>query len=340
MSASKKHEETLRRQAIDFDQPGTILRDFQTLLDFIGPEGVRATGKYHFLPLDRLFELDEKMSKPLRPPLERPQQRSFPALHGLYLLLRTTQLAVPEGSGRSTGKLVLNPFMLAQWESLNPTERYFNLLEAWLLRSSGETIGKGHARWGRGMFFDVMHCWTSIPKAGSRRRKPSELSLLAYSTSRASNLALLEMFGAVDLELGRPVKGQTWPIRGIRRTEFGEALFEVLYKARGFYALLPYTDELSRVPDDGTTAADADGESDEAEECGEWGEKPREERDFGVWQRWFQPYFPEWQKNLRFQEAEFREGVYYFMVTLGSAWRRIAVPARHTLESLAWAILD
>ena len=93
---------------------------------------MRAAGKYHFLPLERLGELDAKMARPLRPGLVRPQQRSFPPIDGLYLLLRATRLGVPKGMGKKTGMLVLDPAMLDQWRTMNATEHYFNLLEAWL----------------------------------------------------------------------------------------------------------------------------------------------------------------------------------------------------------------
>src|SRR5687767_3626597 len=125
--ASVRKRLHLRQQKIDQDGPGTILRDFQSLLELIGKEGVRATGKYHLLPLDRLKELDERMSRPYRPSLSRPQLRSFPHLHGLYLLLRSTGLGLIEGSGRKTGRLSLRPQLLEQWQQLNATEQYFNL---------------------------------------------------------------------------------------------------------------------------------------------------------------------------------------------------------------------
>ena len=82
------------------DCPGTIVADFEALMDFVA-SGVRSTGKYHLLPMARLNELDELMSTPLRPKLQRPQQRSFPHLNGLYLLLRATQ---NRSSGRSRAK--------------------------------------------------------------------------------------------------------------------------------------------------------------------------------------------------------------------------------------------
>ena len=121
-----RNVQVLYRQRIDAGCPGSILRNFETLLEFIGADGVRAAGKYHFLPIERLGELDAKMTNPLRPRLKRPQQRSFPHIDGLYLLLRATRLGVPKGMGKKTGMLVLDPAMLDQWRTMNATEHYFN----------------------------------------------------------------------------------------------------------------------------------------------------------------------------------------------------------------------
>ncbi len=123
------HRGYLASQRIDENGPGSILMDFEVLLGFV-EGGVRSTGKYHLLPMARLFELDELMTKPLRPRLKRPQQKSFPHLNGLYLLLRATQLGVPEGHGKASGQLTLDSAMHEQWLQLNATERYFNPLEA------------------------------------------------------------------------------------------------------------------------------------------------------------------------------------------------------------------
>jgi hypothetical protein len=73
---SKTQSENVSPITINESEPGSILRDFETLLGFIGPDGVRATGKYHLLPLDRLLELNSWMTKPVPTRLERPQQRS------------------------------------------------------------------------------------------------------------------------------------------------------------------------------------------------------------------------------------------------------------------------
>src|SRR5262245_4577388 len=127
---TRAQEKCLRDQVITADQPGPVLHDFLMLLDFLGPEGVEATGKYHLLPIKSLGELNQRLSRPLHLQLKRPQLRSHPYLQGLNLLLRASGLGRIQGTG-TKARLVLDPDMLAQWDDLNPTEQYFNLLEAW-----------------------------------------------------------------------------------------------------------------------------------------------------------------------------------------------------------------
>jgi hypothetical protein len=155
----------LDSQRIDEHGPGSVLIDFEVLLGFV-EEGVRSTGKYRLLPMARLFELDQRMTKPLCPRLRRPQQKSFPHINGLYLLLRATQLGVPEGHGKTSGRLTLDAAVHKQWLELNPTERYFNLLEAWLRRGDWEAIGLRGGGWMNGVALSARDLWMSIPAAG------------------------------------------------------------------------------------------------------------------------------------------------------------------------------
>ena len=60
---------------------------------------------------------------------------------------------------------------------------------------------------------------------------------------------------------------------------------------------------------------------------------------FGAWQPLFQPYFPEWRRNLEFPESEPREGTFVFRVSLGKMWRMIAMPADATVDALVHWIL-
>jgi len=89
----------LRDRVIDEDGPGTILRDFETLLEFVGSDGLKTTGKNFCLPQSRLNELNESMSHPALHQLQRPQQRSLPNLRGLFLLLRSSGMGIGTGAG-------------------------------------------------------------------------------------------------------------------------------------------------------------------------------------------------------------------------------------------------
>jgi hypothetical protein len=102
----RKVKQTLHNQTIGDGGPGTILRDFDTLLEFVGTDGLRTTGKYYFLPQGKLDSLNGVMSHPVAHQLKRPQQRSFPHLHGLYLLLRSSRMGIGVGTPPG-GRLML-----------------------------------------------------------------------------------------------------------------------------------------------------------------------------------------------------------------------------------------
>ena len=81
-----EQSQLLADQEINQEQPGTILKDFQTVLAFIGPEGVPSRGKHKLLPMKSLGELNSLMTRPVELCLKRPQQRSYAYLHGLCRL--------------------------------------------------------------------------------------------------------------------------------------------------------------------------------------------------------------------------------------------------------------
>jgi len=295
----------LAAQTIDFGGPGSILADFEVLLGFL-ESGVDSTGKHHLLPMGSLAELDALMTRPLRPKLERPQQRSFPHLNGLYLLLRATQLGVSEGHGTAAGRLALDPGMHQQWLQLNETERYFNLLEAWLRRASWEAVGLRGGGWMNHVAMNLHDLWMSIPPAGHRfsekqRRGRDPL----YSTERSTTLALAELFGLMIVERAEPEEGQSWCVTKVGHTPYGDELLGVVFE------------EMER----------------------ELFAHERPTADFGAWQAALAPYFPQWINNLRFPPPEFRDGVFYFKVSLGRPWRRIAIPADFALDELARCII-
>jgi len=308
------HKQLLRARTIDRDGPGAVLHDFQTLLDFVGPQGVKAAGKYNLLPLDVLDALDQRLSRPLRLGLKRPQLRSHPYLQGLHLLLRASGLTRVEGTGEKA-RLVVDPAARAAWDRLNPTEQYFTLLEAWLRVGRPEMVGERGGGFGRmpGMFAECLMAWRSIPHEGLQfdLRRPLDVYLPTRLGRDFYQVALMDLFGLVEVDHpNSPV--QPWCPASLRHTPFGDAVFTLLSVQVFSLGRLRRGEE-----DEGAVAGPA----------------------FGRWQSLFQPYFPEWRQVWSVPKPEAREGTFVFRVSLGKVWRRIAIPAAQSLDSLVSGVL-
>jgi hypothetical protein len=106
-----EQEQCLRDPVITDEQPGPVLHDFQMLLDFVGPDGAEAAGKYNLIAIKHIDELDGRLSRPLHLQLKRPQIRSHPYLQGLNLLLLEC-IEPPEAKGKGKGKKTKLPRVL------------------------------------------------------------------------------------------------------------------------------------------------------------------------------------------------------------------------------------
>jgi len=116
---SAYYAEILENQRIDEDSAGsTIVRDFETLLGFIGSNGIQVSGEYNFFQLKALAYLNSQMTNPIEIDLKRPQQKSYPNIHGLYLLLRVTGLTCVNAIGKKQ-HLFLDEAVLESWDGLN-----------------------------------------------------------------------------------------------------------------------------------------------------------------------------------------------------------------------------
>src|SRR5215210_5440824 len=114
IALSSKHQRILQGQAISDDEPGRVLRDFETLLNFVGERAIKVSGRHQILPMNVLAELNARLSRPLRIGLKRPQQKSYPHINGLYLLLRASGLSLIEVEGKHP-LLTLDQEALASW---------------------------------------------------------------------------------------------------------------------------------------------------------------------------------------------------------------------------------
>jgi hypothetical protein len=305
-----KHERVLGELAIDKSSPGTVLHDFDAFLTFIKEREMSIT-PMHQLRRRMLPEINDRLARPIQMGLKKPLQKSYPHIHGLYLLVRASGLTCVEGTTKKP-LLVVDDAVYQAWQGLNPTERYCTLLETWLLRGHPEIIGDRGRGWFRipDTFRELLWFFQRIPDEGMpvAGHKEAEDSIRYWPGLH--NLGLLELFGLIAIQPVPLEPGKGWRIERVNRTPLGDALLALLYA--GFFGDI-----------DNILALESE-----------------DKIPFGVLQPALQLYFPEWKRNLSPPEWAFRDGVHIFKVSLGSMWRRVAIPASQTLDALASAILN
>ncbi len=306
---SLARQRVLHNRTIGENEPGAVLRDFAALLDFVGAREIVVSGKHQLLPMSLLAELNSRLSRTNQISLRRPQQKSYPYISGLYLLLRASGLSLVEHRGDKQF-LLFDDDALRAWHGLNLTERYFTLLGAWLIRARGEILDED-----RYPFSELSRCRDfvqRIPDAGLRVAGDKQTESIIPFQPGLPNIALLDLFGLISVWHGEPEPGKAWSISRIFRTPFGDALFHLL----------------SDIP------------SDEIELWWPVENRRDEPAMFHEFQSKLQPFFPEWRETLTPPDTAMRDGLYIFKVSLGKVWRRIVIPGKMTLEALSEAILD
>jgi hypothetical protein len=123
------------------------------------------------------------------------------------------------------------------------------------------------------------------------------------------NLALMELFGFIEIECATATEKETWPLAKITPTDWGRTIF-------GYFAQNNLV--MSFLEDDEPTQFSPDS-----------------------WETEFKKYIPDWKKSLlQVERKTTEEGNYIFKVSLGKASCKIAVPACLSLDELAYGILD
>ncbi|MGR3274413.1 IS1096 element passenger TnpR family protein [Acaryochloris marina NIES-2412] len=307
-SLSEQDSTLLETLTISETQPGPLLKDFQTLLEFIGPEGRTVSGKRQQISMKDLAELNQQLSTPIDIDLKRPAQKSYPPIHGLYLLLRATGIVKTVAKGKKQF-LVLNPPVYDLWQQFNPTERYCTLLEAWLIRGHGEMLGEDRM----GYLTEGNRCIQSWHKIVEKKKHTYNQKRTAQDSFSfypgLHNLALMEMFGLVNITTGKPDAGKGWRIKSIEALPLGTPVLNLVKNAF-------------------------------LENNMTWPSGVDPSVPYGELQDALQSYFPKWQKTLVLPGSDFRPDRHIFKVSLGKIWRRIAISGDATLEDLSAYILS
>lgn len=308
------HEKVLKSRDFVNAPPGTILRDFASLLELMQPTGLPLTPK-HLFAMNTLETINQRLTRPVDLRLKRPGQKSYPNINGLYLVLRSTGLTLIELRGKKPF-LVLDPEMVDRWNGLNATEAYFALLRAWWAEAD-ETIVDKHS------WQDTFAKCTSFLGHFKRHgpeclQRPRELESLSYLPS-LHNLALLELFGLLEIELAASAEAQAWQPVAMRITPWGDAL------------MAHFESFLHGSPESTSEVVDAEPEI---------GDLFRPSERFDVWARSLRSNFEDWQRELEIPSPPLQPGRHVFRVSLKrDCWRRIAISGEAGFDELASAIL-
>lgn len=288
---------------IDATQPGSVLQDFQRLLDFIGEAGLPVSKQQMVLAPNTLVEFNARMTTPVNQDKPRPSQKTFPHISVLYQCAKWLGCFCFTDEG-ARKRVMLNAPVIASWQQLNLVEQYFTLMKLWLFGDPNDYRSflppVTRLEW-----FQT-HCLS--------RAKEYYPVMLATEYQMGELLAGLELFGLVAVKHAPPFAGGGWNIESIKLTPTGKFVLDTLAKNKESATRLMLS---SRVDDDEESDADR------------------------VLQTIFRPYFSD-LKNIFVapQEKLDRPGTYVFKVSLGKVWRRIAIPHQATLDDLAASILN
>lgn len=283
--------------------PGTILKDIEFFLNFIGENYLEITGNKGLLPNHCMPLINENMSHPLKLKLKREQQMSYPHISGLYLISRTLGL-IEITQNKSKRYLTLNQNTFDRWKKLNPTEQYFTLICSWFFRSDERLINSGRT-YLYGTFYNVLHFLKKLDE--TLVLKNSRDQMWKIKITGACNLALLEMCGMIIIEDTEGFHEKSWSISSISSTKFE-------------------SDFLSFFTDQNDPVFDILSNEDEEE---------------NLFYEKIKVFFPELKNLLTREKRITNNGTYFFKIYLTKKiWRRINIQGSESLDCLAITVLD
>ncbi|MBK9022125.1 MAG: hypothetical protein IPL72_20075 [Sulfuritalea sp.] len=214
---SDRERAVLTEMAAAPQLPGTIVRDFEMLLDFIGTEGVPVSPKSSEFAIAKLPEINARLIEPANVGLSRGRQVSFPHVDALHWLLRYSQMG-RIARDKATPRMVVDAPMRQRWQGLNPTERNFALLEAWWNFADEDRESPG---FGSGMRADYRARLLERlrPKRNSEKyaTEDYEVYLRLIGTKQ---IALLQMFGMIEIDQEKLIHGAGWKIERMFATSW------------------------------------------------------------------------------------------------------------------------
>lgn len=337
---SQSAQQLLRQQAFSANLPSPIVQDFEAMIDFLQLHKVEVSAKQHVIAPKYLAEINSRLSRPITIDFQRPSQKSYPYIHGLYLLLRASAIAQVQ-LDKKKNILCIESQVLNSWQGLSAVEKYFNLLATWIYYASEdimEDTRRDFPEW-----FFVFNTWDRLLKEDldfTEGTKNNEW----LSRLKLHNLALLDLFGFVELEDTDPLLGKGWRIIKVKALPFGKAIMELLSKTNWKKGLIGESDNefLKLLAEEANQNLNLDIVM-------------QQSTSTEILQEEFQALdlFPEWENNLQLPEPEAQDGIFIFKVSLQiyiqksrdkfsteTIWRKITIPSDLTLYDFSSAILE
>jgi hypothetical protein len=241
------------------------------------------------------------------------------------MLLLASRLCKVDRS-RRTPQMVQDKAMVARWQLLNPTERYFSLLERWwnMVDFEQDRFGLAASR-----MAEYLCTFLERHRPGSRANERDEkwqeamLRLLGMK-----QVALMQLFGLLDITASDALPGEGWKIRHMVATPWG------LSASRTHFQSFRYTTD--SLLEHLLNPAGKNSTLDELE-----AEEELERHPFLLWASRVLPFFPSCRHYLGDPEAaEPFQGSVTLKVSLDKdTWRRIVMPWESSFEDLALFIL-
>jgi hypothetical protein len=270
---------------------GTIIKDFNTLLGYIVENGgVALTKSETAFSMSDLLSLNEIFSNPQKTGLSRPQQKAFPYINSLFLLLRLSVLAFVKKE-KNKSVIHIDATALNSWKQLKPVEQYGHLL-TYLLHPEGNAI-LGERYFGLLQNISWLH--------NDQKRILGYINNREHHGFQDYQLAALDLFGILSIKPMAPKVGKSWDFEHVSITPFGDDIIKfVSTSLREAFDLSSVDTLFSMV----------------------------------------QPLFPHWKTLMKAPKKEPQLGIHIFKISLGKAWRQIAIKGDVDLHSFGDVILD
>ncbi len=306
-SPLKDSEDLVRDTPIDSNGPGTILRDVEAALDFFATVSPALMAD-RTLPPGVEQTLDERL-------YGKPDQAGdfvqpfFAHIHGIFLLLRASGLTKVI-SARRGWTLTIDSSAEERWQTFSAADRYFTLLETWLLYGDADTLAGRQPSQQKIMPLDLW--WNFFRILKPQTFYEEDLAEQRRFWPAVHNLALMQMFGLISVVDVSDKESKGWQTDAVLRTTWGDSL-------------------LSQIT----------GEAVTGQNRRIWyNSGQRGISNPGQLQSILQPVRPDWTHALSSTVELIREGLFFFKVSLDkNLWRQAALPAESTLQDLSDAIL-